>query len=161
VDVSQGNAKLFGRDGALQAVLGRKGEGPGEFESPRYLLEDEAGGSSSVTPAPRASRRSLWRYEMQRDPNSPRRSIADLEAWSGSFHTATRPLSGDGFLLLQFVKGVLNYGDPAIAVYRDRTGAWFGLDDAPPIVTSGGCEVLAIANPLEDPVQLAIYRARR
>jgi hypothetical protein len=275
VDVSQGNAKLFGRDGALQAVLGRKGEGPGEFESPRYLLEDEGGriivgdaGSPRITtfalagdtvseiahpPVPwlggldlmsngsfvmstseigpdadhvvaimarggdtitthfpigatlprRASHPAPWRsltvfaatvladtifvtssisdslwvrsptgemaayhlqipdYEMPRDPESPPRSIADLQAWSGSFHTATRPLAGDGFLLLQFVKGVLNYGDPAIAVYRDRSGAWFGLDDAPPIVTAGGREVLAIANPLEDPVRLAIYRARR
>jgi hypothetical protein len=275
VDVSQGNAKLFSRDGALQTVLGRQGEGPGEFESPRYLLEDDAGriivgdaatprittfdlagetvpeivrapiawlgglhlmsdgsfvmstsemgpdadhvvaimarGSDTVTthfpigatlprgandPAPWRSLTvfsatvladtvfvtssisdSLWvgsptgemaayhlqipGYEIPRDPESPPSSVAELQAWSSSFHTATRPLSGDGFLLLQFVKGVLNYGDPAIAVYRDRSGAWFALDDAPPIVAAGGREVLAIANPLEDPVRLAIYRARR
>lgn len=35
-DVSEGNVKLFGRDGRLLRVIGRKGEGPGEFESPRY-----------------------------------------------------------------------------------------------------------------------------
>ncbi|HEX6042542.1 6-bladed beta-propeller [Longimicrobium sp.] len=35
-DVSEGNVKLFARDGRLLRVIGRKGMGPGEFEQPRY-----------------------------------------------------------------------------------------------------------------------------
>ncbi|HEU4455246.1 MAG TPA: 6-bladed beta-propeller [Longimicrobium sp.] len=35
-DVSEGNVKLFGADGRLLRIIGRKGEGPGEFKAPRY-----------------------------------------------------------------------------------------------------------------------------
>lgn len=35
-DVSEGNVKLFAGDGRLLRVIGRKGEGPSEFKSPRY-----------------------------------------------------------------------------------------------------------------------------
>lgn len=35
-DVSEGNVKLFTRAGRLLRVLGRKGEGPGEFSQPRF-----------------------------------------------------------------------------------------------------------------------------
>ncbi|MDE2975115.1 MAG: hypothetical protein OXU64_10445 [Gemmatimonadota bacterium] len=35
-DVSEGNAKLFDGDGRLVAIVGRHGDGPGEFRSPRF-----------------------------------------------------------------------------------------------------------------------------
>jgi len=35
-DVSEGNVKLFGPDGRLLRVIGRKGDGPREFKAPRY-----------------------------------------------------------------------------------------------------------------------------
>lgn len=35
-DASEGNVKLFAPDGRLLRVIGRKGQGPGEFTAPRY-----------------------------------------------------------------------------------------------------------------------------
>jgi hypothetical protein len=35
-DVSEGNVKVYDRGGQLLQVVGRKGEGPGEFSQPRY-----------------------------------------------------------------------------------------------------------------------------
>lgn len=42
-DASEGNVKLYSRTGALVRVIGRKGSGPGEFQAPRRVQEDEAG----------------------------------------------------------------------------------------------------------------------
>jgi hypothetical protein len=41
-DVSEGNVKVYGADGRLLQVIGRRGRGPGEFEQVRYpiLLRD-------------------------------------------------------------------------------------------------------------------------
>jgi hypothetical protein len=36
-DPSQGNVKVYDLDGTLERVLGRKGRGPGEFMSPRFV----------------------------------------------------------------------------------------------------------------------------
>ncbi len=35
-DVSEANAKIFDHEGSLVAVVGRRGEGPGEFRGPRF-----------------------------------------------------------------------------------------------------------------------------
>lgn len=42
-DVSEGNVKTYDSSGHLLSVIGRKGEGPGEFLAPRHLQWDEDG----------------------------------------------------------------------------------------------------------------------
>ncbi|HEX6938572.1 MAG TPA: 6-bladed beta-propeller [Longimicrobiales bacterium] len=71
------------------------------------------------------------------------------------------PIVADGMLAVPFVKGVLNYGDPSILVVRDRSGQWFALAGAPPIVGAFGDRLVAIDDPLEDPVRLAFYRFKK
>jgi hypothetical protein len=43
-DASEGNVKLFDRAGRLLRILGRKGEGPGEFSQPRFPRFTRDGG---------------------------------------------------------------------------------------------------------------------
>jgi hypothetical protein len=52
VDVSEANAKIFDRStGRRIAILGRKGQGPAEFESPRYPVLDTSGVICTSTPS--------------------------------------------------------------------------------------------------------------
>lgn len=270
-DVLEANAKLFDSDGSLVAILGRRGEGPGEFMAARYpdllngrlLVADGQGGRVSVwTDAGELEREievgighvsgfaalpngrlvftglgfgrvesalgvyspdgtqlmqglytndvlpadvspdlpwgnmrqtlfaaandtawavstisdSIWVVPLNRDvvepesyrlaipgyvapaaPENPIRSPQDLMNWGKSFHGAARPVASSGLLAIPFVRGVLNYGDPAILVVRDNSGAWYALSDPPPVIAASSNRLLVIHNPLGDPVELAVY----
>jgi hypothetical protein len=43
-DVSEGNVKIYARSGRLLRIIGRKGDGPGEFSQPRYPRFTSDGG---------------------------------------------------------------------------------------------------------------------
>jgi len=51
-DLSEGNAKLYSHDGHLLHILGRKGDGPGEFRQPLYTAVDAHGQMYVVEPSP-------------------------------------------------------------------------------------------------------------
>ena len=94
-------------------------------------------------------------------PEEPLRSPRDLMAWGNTFHGASRPVASSELLAIPFVRGVLNYGDPMILVVRDRDGDWYALSEAPPVIAAFADQLLVIHNPLEDPVELAVYELRR
>ena len=94
-------------------------------------------------------------------PQTQLRSVRDLSDWGKSFHGAAPPLASSQLLAIPFVRGVLNYGDPSILVMRDQGGEWHALSDAPPIIAAHEARLLAIHNPLEEAVQLAVYEARQ
>lgn len=94
-------------------------------------------------------------------PEKPLQSVRDLSEWGKSFHGASRAVSSSQLLVFPFVRGVLNYGDPTIVVLRDQRGLWHALHGAPPVVAAYEDRLLAIHNPLEEHVELAIYEMRR
>jgi hypothetical protein len=274
-DVSEGNVKLFAPDGRLLKIIGRKGEGPGEFTAPRYprfgpdgliyvadaqnprvqvfdaagrllratridgfsllegfvplsngnyllavhresdprvLAEVEPGGRvvremlpiGKVRPAGQPDH-TLWKnvrtvfmdvagdtayvsnslsdtiwavhlasgeverthlslppeYVRPAPPREPPPDIAGLMAWTRSFHVASVvTATGHGGLVVPYVKGVLNHGDPMLLATRDRLGRWRVAHDAPPVIGGGGNEVIAILTPGEEQVRLGIYTRR-
>jgi hypothetical protein len=274
-DVSEGNVKLFAPDGRLLTIIGRKGEGPGEFTAPRYprfgpdgliyvadaqnpriQVFDAAGtllrgtrldGFSGLTgfePLPNGNfllamfresdprvlaevrpdgsvlrellpigavrptgqpEHALWRnvrsvflavagdtayltntlsdtvwtvhlpsggverthlslpaeYVRPVPPRQPPEGIARLMEWTRSFHTAsvvTAP--GGGSLVVPYVKGVLNNGDPLLLATRDGSGRWRVAHDAPPVIGGGEDAVIAILTPGEERVRLGIFTRR-
>ena len=94
-------------------------------------------------------------------PEKPLESVRDLFEWGKSFHGTTTPVSSSQLLAFPFVLGVLNYGDPTIVVLRDQRGLWQALHGAPPVIAAYEDRLLAIHNPLEEHVELAIYEMRR
>lgn len=99
-------------------------------------------------------------YAAPAAPVEPLRSLQDLSAWAGSFHGAAPPVASSELLVFPFVQGVLNNGDPTILVVRDGEGEWYALSDPPPVIAAYADRLLAIHNPLEDPVELAVYEIR-
>ena len=93
-------------------------------------------------------------------PAEPLRSLQDLSDWGGSFHGAAPPVASSELLVFPFVQGVLNNGDPTILVVRDGAGEWYALSDPPPVIAAFADRLLAIHNPVEDPVELAVYEIR-
>jgi hypothetical protein len=270
-DVSEGNVKLFAPDGRLLAIIGRKGEGPGEFSAPRYprfgpdgliyvadaqnprvQVFDAAGkllrgtrvdgfsGVAGFEPLPNGNyllavhRESdprvlaeldttgrvirellpignvrpagqpdnpLWRnvsgvfldvsgdtayvsntladslwtvhlpsgqvrrthlafseeYVRPTVPRDAPRDLNGLMAWSNSFHTASVVTAAGGTLVVPFVQGVLNNGDPLLLTVRDASGRWRVVSDAPPVIGGSRNQVIAILNPGEDQVRLGLF----
>lgn len=111
--------------------------------------------------APRSYRLAIPGYVPPGAPEMPLESVRDLMEWGKSFHGAASPVASAELLVIPFVKGVLNYGDPTILVVRDREGDWYALSDAPPVIAAFDDQLLAIHNPLEDPAELAVYEMRR
>ncbi len=106
-----------------------------------------------------AYRLSIPGYVAPAAPEEPLRSLQDLSDWGNSFHGAAPPVASSELLAIPFVQGVLNYGDPTILVVR-HDGDWYALSDPPPVIAAFADQLLAIHNPLEDPVELAVYEAR-
>lgn len=273
-DASEGNVKLFAPDGRLLRVIGRKGQGPGEFLTPRYpvfhpdgrlLVADAQLGRVSVfgaadtvertisldagfplmglhllpdgrfvvaAPAAAAGRMlhltdtagrslggflssrqtrprltpeldqwkylagvflagrgrelvasftlgdSLWFIDAQDssshavrlevpgyvEPTPPRQRIRtpqEIATWSRGFHTTTPPLLSDRLLLVSFVQGVLNYGDPMILAARLPDGSWHAFDGAPPPVLVSGDTVFTLLHTQESArMVLGLHRVR-
>ena len=90
----------------------------------------------------------------QRDPEL-------IMNWSKRYHTAVFPLVTRDLIVVPFVKGVLNYGDPLTLVVIDRaTGRRYAVEGAPPVSAVRGDELVTIANPLQDPLRLSVFRFR-
>ena len=273
-DVSEGNVKLFAPDGRLHRILGRKGQGPGEFIAPRHLAFDpdgrllvvdgQLGRLSRFTPdgnleqtvtleagfpvmgfhllpdgryavAAPSSRKgrmvhvvntagrtvggfisklqtrprlepdlneweylagvfiagdgprlavafslsdSLWLVDAATgattavrlrvpgyvQPSPPKARIGspkDISAWSGSFHMTSKVFMSRGLLLVPFVQGVLNYGDPLILAVRSSDGTWRAYDQAPPPVLVSGDTVYTLLHTQESTrMVLGLHRPR-
>jgi len=91
----------------------------------------------------------LPRYLAPRVPEAPPKDIQALLAWSRSFHVAASISVTDRAVVIPFVQGVLNYGDPSIVVvFHD--GAWRAVSDPPPIVAGAPAAVVALLDPASE-----------
>lgn len=106
---------------------------------------------------PESYRLDIPGYVAPAAPENPIQSPQDLTEWGKSFHGAAAPVASAELLAIPFVRGVLNYGDPAILVVRDGGGDWYALSDPPPVIAASSNRLLVIHNPLGDPVELAVY----
>jgi hypothetical protein len=94
-------------------------------------------------------------------PAAPPRGVTELMAWQRSFHIAGTILAGRDLLVIPFVRGVLNYGDPMVLMVRPANGPWLALKDAPPPVLVTGDSIFAILHPdAPERVVLGVFRRR-
>ena len=272
-DASEGNVKLFDVRGRLLAVLGRNGEGPGEFRQPRFPRFDAVGrlfvadgqlnritvfdGNAKLTHTitldgmtplmglqlgernefyltgpgrggrlvhltdssgkttggylsidqarPRQKPQSpLWKMVSQQWlakagtrlyvastlsdslwdldpvtgnsrsqhvavpgyvepglPASPPREAREIMAWQKGFHIVGTLLASPDLVVMPFVRGVLNYGDPMILMVRPADGQWLAFRNAPPPVLVAGDTVFGILHPgASERALLGVFRWR-
>jgi hypothetical protein len=99
-------------------------------------------------------------YDPPVPPKSQLSDVLALTTWAKSFHATMFPVVSDSLLVVPFVKGVLNYGDPQLLVVRTASGEWNVYPDAPPVVTVAGANLWAIVNPTENEARLGSFRLR-
>ena len=98
-------------------------------------------------------------YVQPRLPPAPPRGIAEITAWQKSFHIAGTLLASPDLLVMPFVRGVLNYGDPMVLMVRPAGGKWLAFSGAPPPVLVSGDSIFAILHPGEsERVVLGVFR---
>lgn len=88
------------------------------------------------------------------------RTNADLYAWTQSFFNVSSVHTTGGFVLIPFVRGTLIDGDPVIYALRRENGSWMALSGGPPVLRAVDGLVIALENPLEDPVRLSVFRRK-
>lgn len=88
-------------------------------------------------------------YLAPRIPEAPPADIKALMAWTRSYHVAASISVTDHAVVVPFVKGVLNYGDPSVAaVFQD--GAWRAVADPPPVIAGSPSAVVALLDPASE-----------
>jgi hypothetical protein len=98
-------------------------------------------------------------YVQPRLPEAIPRGIAQITAWQKSFHIAGTLLASRDLLVIPFVQGVLNYGDPMILMVRPAGGEWLAFRGAPPPVLVTGDSILSILHPGEsERVVIGVFR---
>ncbi len=96
-------------------------------------------------------------YEAPRVPETPPRGLEGLREWSKTFHIAANISVDGGNVIIPFVKGILNYGDPMILVVVRPREAELVLEGAPPILRARDGVLFALVDPehsLEEPYPL-------
>lgn len=86
--------------------------------------------------------------------------IKEVERWTKSFSTTAEVFGADGTLVIPFVRGLLNEGDPTVLAIRDPDGQWHAVEKGPALVWNRGSEWYALHTPGADQVTLAVYRRR-
>lgn len=81
-----------------------------------------------------------------------------LAEWAKSFYVAAPVQSAGSTLLVTYVRGVLNYGDPAITIVQSGS-RWSKADSTAPIIASRGAEFVGLWHPNSDTVVLSFHRA--
>lgn len=88
------------------------------------------------------------------------KGVKDIEKWVKSFSTTAEVFGEEGTLIVPFVRGLLNEGDPTTLAMRVPGGQWRALSGSPPLLRSRGNELIAIHRPGADQITLAVYRRR-
>lgn len=98
-------------------------------------------------------------YLEPRLPASIPRGPEAITAWQKSFHIVASLLASRDLLVMPFVRGVLNYGDPMVLMVRPAGGRWLAFRGAPPPVLVTGDSIFAILHPGEsERVVLGVFR---
>ena len=122
-------------------------------------LSDSLWELDPATGKSRSSRVQVPGYVQPRLPEAPPRGIAEITAWQKSFHIAGTLLASPDLLVMPFVRGVLNYGDPMVLMVRPAGGEWLAFRGAPPPVLVTGDSILAILHPGEsERVVIGVFR---
>lgn len=112
-----------------------------------------------ATAKSRSSRVLVPGYLQPSLPAAPPRGIAEITAWQKSFHIAGTLLASPDLLVMPFVQGVLNYGDPMVLMVRPTGGEWLAFRGAPPPVLVTGDSIFALLHPGEsERVVLGVFR---
>lgn len=90
-------------------------------------------------------------------PSPEELASAHRFTWANKFHRPVAPRIGDGFILVPFIQGILNYGDPSVVAFRGPQGEWRELVGAPPILTASGHEAIGLLTPNQAEVTLGVY----
>ncbi len=99
-------------------------------------------------------------YIQPSSPAAPLRGAPEIMSWLKTFHIAAAIQASDSMVLIPFVKGVLNFGDPMILAVRFSDGLWVALDNAPPPLAVSGSTLIAIHGEHDEAVVLARYRRK-
>lgn len=138
---------FFAGDGASLAVT--------------FTLSDSLWLVNAATGATTAVRLIVPGYVEPTPPRSRIGSPQEISAWSASFHTTSKVFLSRDLLLVPFVRGVLNYGDPLILAIRSRDGGWRAYDQAPPPVLVSGDTVYTLLHTQESTrMVLGLHRPR-
>lgn len=138
---------FFAGDGASLAVT--------------FTLSDSLWLVDAATGATTAVRLIVPGYVEPTPPKSRIGSPQEISAWSASFHTTSKVFLSRDLLLVPFVRGVLNYGDPLILAIRSPDGGWRAYDQAPPPVLVSGDTVYTLLHTQESTrMVLGLHRPR-
>ncbi len=100
-------------------------------------------------------------YVEPRLPASPPRGAREIMAWQSSFHIVGTLLASHELVVMPFVRGVLNYGDPMILMVRPANGQWLAFNAAPPPVLVTGDSIFGILHPgASERVVIGVFRRR-
>jgi hypothetical protein len=108
-----------------------------------------------------AQRLGVPHYVAPSVPSATGRTIAWLQKWIRTFHTAAAVYVVDGAVVVPFVKGVLNYGDSAIVMQRTRGGRWLTFETTTPLVYGAPGGLLGLARPQGDSLTINVYQIVR
>ena len=126
-----------------------------------FSLSDSLWLVDATTGATTAVRLMVPGYVQPTPPKTRIGSPQEISAWSGSFHTTSKVLLSRELLLIPFVQGVLNYGDPLILAVRSPDGGWRAYDQAPPPVLVSGDTVYSLLHTQETTrMVLGLHRLR-
>jgi hypothetical protein len=85
-------------------------------------------------------------YEIPAAPKTELKSLEDLKTWSHSLQLTVTPTAGEAGVVVNFVKGILNYGDPNTAVVRLPTADWVAIPQAPAFLLADGRSLVTLAS---------------
>jgi hypothetical protein len=126
-----------------------------------FSLSDSLWLVDATTGTTTAVRLAVPGYVQPTPPKTRIGSPQEMSAWSAGFHTTSKVLLSRDLLLVPFVQGVLNYGDPLILAVRLPDGGWRAFDQAPPPVLVASDTVYSLLHTQETTrMVLGLHRLR-
>jgi hypothetical protein len=107
-----------------------------------------------------AQRLNVPGYVPPTPPTAPLRGAPEIMSWLKTFHIAASIQVSDSMVVIPFVKGVLNFGDPTVLAVRFTDRGWVALDSAPPVLAAYGTSLVAIHGQQDESAVLARYRRK-
>jgi len=104
-----------------------------------WMVDLESGNATGLKVTPPG-------YEIPRQPEGNMKSIADLMKWSRSLQLAVSVVASGEDIVVNFVTGVLNAGDPNTAVVRRSDGRWVAVGNAPAFVRGDSYGLVTLAS---------------
>lgn len=96
----------------------------------------------------KASHLSFGGYAPPRPPPAPLRNVRELREWARGLQVAGSIVAANNSVAINFVRGILHFGDPNTLLLRIDGGEWQALSNSPPILaaTAQGT-LIALHNP--------------